>query len=177
MACAVFWKLFGGQYFNGSFMYYTMLTDPRIEGFTNTMGGLSHASLLENRMLLHLWGAGLSEGSMVQLNSNQYIHIISLALSFFTLAVELFIAMVFLMGNKISPVWRHLCLIFFILTVYPVAPVIGFGCILIAMAIADVPEEYFRIRVSYLGVLSFTLLANVWNKLFDYFYRFLEILG
>ncbi len=177
MGFAALWKLMGGQYLDGSFLHHTMLTDGRFVEFSNIVTGISLETLRENRVILRLWQSGMLDETAVQLTSNNLAQTISLALSYFTIAIEIFIALTFFLGDRIPLLWRHAGLMVFILTVYPVATVIGFGAMLIVMALADVPKHHYRIRLCYLGMLTFTLLAAIPKRLFDYVSRFLEILS
>jgi len=48
---ATFWKVAGGEYWDGSFLHYTFLTDGRVAAIASFIGGLSPDTLIQNQLL------------------------------------------------------------------------------------------------------------------------------
>lgn len=159
-ACGLFWKLFGGQYVDGSFMHYTLLASGKFAPAAGWLGGLEPSQLLETKVLLRLLEAGLVNAPTVGLTTSDGVASAALFSSYFTLVIEASLAVTFLLGDRLRPGWRHGLLLLFIVTVYPFAMVPGFACILVTLALADVGGSS-TLRLTYLAVLVFSVLSFI----------------
>jgi hypothetical protein len=135
-ALATVWKLLSPDYANGVFFRVAMATDPRFEGFSLLIGGLSVQELFDLRAFLHEHNDG---GAISQLinpgEPARYVWIAKLT-AWWNIAIDAAIAIAFL-----SPTARGLSrtrdglLLLFCVTTYAVATVEGFAWLLIAMAV------------------------------------------
>jgi hypothetical protein len=161
MALATCQKLFSGSYVNGSFFEYMLLRDHRFESVSWLWGGVPLADLRLNRVL----EARLLDASVnaVTLHATARIRVLALLMSWLTLLIEGTLAVLFLMPRpgRRAHVWRASALIGFVLATYAVAPVVGFGWLLIAMGVAQLPPEFPRLRATFVGVFVFLPIFKV----------------
>jgi hypothetical protein len=86
---------------------------------------------------------------------------LALAATWATLALEAAVAIAFLapLGRR---VWlRHWLLLCFCATTYAIAPVVGFGWLLLAMGAAQCAPHARRTRLAYLGVFALLIFYAV----------------
>jgi hypothetical protein len=142
-ACAVIWKLvLSPDFVDGRFFRVTLLTDPRFTEATQIVGGLSGAQLESNRRTLEPppEGAELLEPPAVvepvRLRAFAYVSTWSV------LALEAAVAIVMLIPTSaFVGAARHAALLTFCVITYAVAPVAGFGWLLLVMGAAQVASE------------------------------------
>ena len=170
--CATFWKLFGGQYLDGSFFSFSFLTNSKFAPFAQAFSGLDAARVSHFDASIDLLRAGLVEGSHVVLPLTDRLHTIALGVSWWTILAEGAIALSFLLGDRLPHALRHLLLIAFIVAVYPIATVPGFACMLVVMGLADLRPERRRLRTTYLCVFAFSVLSFI-PKSLDVYLRML----
>lgn len=156
-AFATLWKLLGGQYMDGSFPGYLILTD---SGVSNMIPGINvSADLLEsNTERIAELGATLGSPNTARLEGlTTSLHAAAIAMGVWTIGLELLIAVGFLL--PLSRRWRHLGdfgLLAFVATTYAVAPVLVFGLLLVLMGLAQTRKRDVWWRLGYL--LAFLLL-------------------
>lgn len=136
-ALATVWKLLSPDYASGVFFRVAMVTDPRFEGFSLLVGGLSVQELFDLRAFLQTHNDG---GAISQLinpgEPARHIWIAKLS-AWWNIAIDAAIAIAFL--SPTARGWsriRDSLLVLFCLTTYAVATVEGFAWLLIAMAVA-----------------------------------------
>ena len=166
--CGLFWKLFGGQYFDGSFVTMTMLTSSKFLPVTEAFSGLTAEQISLFNGQLGLLRAGVLSPEAVALPLTSRLSAMALVVSYFTLAIEFVIPCAFLAGDRLGSVFRHAVLLFFIFVVYPIATVPGFACLLLVMGIADLKESQTRLRELYLLAFAFSVLSFVPKNLPTY---------
>ena len=158
---ATLWKLvLSSDYLDGRFFHVMLLTDPRFESFSRLFGGVTLDNLDAYRAFLtqHVDGPLFDRQALPQL-PGRFVQLARLA-TWWTLVLEASIGVTFLWP------WRHRFLLFislrdiflivFCLTTYAVAPVEGFGWVLIAMGLAQSKAETPWLRLGYLA--SFALI-------------------
>lgn len=169
MALAVVWKLASPDYLSGSFFHYELLTDERFAYLANWAGGLSWEQLAENRGLReallaeHRKGATWSE---VQLHSAPRIAAVSQLITWWTLGIEACVAALFLTTAVLCKQRRlslaaNLVLLLFTATTYAVAPVSGFGGILMLMGLAQYEPGSKWPRYAFLAAFVLTQLCTL----------------
>lgn len=139
-ALAVLWKgVLAPDFLDGRFFRVTLMTDPRLQEASMLIGGLTHAELASNaRALLAVpEGAELLEPpSMVEPRRLRAFAAIS---TWGVLALESIVA-IGMLAPLPSATWattlRHASLIGFCLVTYALAPVAGFGWLLLLMGLA-----------------------------------------
>ena len=159
---ATAWKIFANQYFDGAFLYYTSITDSRLDLITTTLGGLDQGLLNQTRLVLSTLKDFPVENAAISLPDSSRLSMVAVLMSWWTLAIEGGIALAFLFGWR----FRHWLLIAFLASTYVLLPVLGFGYILAIMGFAQCGPAQKRTRLAYLGVfLVFQVSRLPWESL------------
>ena len=156
---ASWWKIATGEYVDGSFMYFSLLTDYRLELLGTLFGGAGAEVFAEAAAVYETLEEYPEAGASVTLPEHSGLRWFAMASSWWTLVIEGAVALIFLLRFskfRIPAVLPDLLLIVFIATTYVFIPVIGFGYILAVMGLAACPDERRKTRVVYL--LLFALL-------------------
>jgi len=151
---ATLWKLLGGEYLDGSFFRYTLVADDRLAPLALWLGGIEPQELaLAWELELELL-SDPGAGGEATLPGGRELSRLALVLSYYTVAIELAIALLFLLpgGDKIR-LAGHFCLLGFIVSTYALVPVFGFGYLLTIMGLSQIKGGGWRLRASYLGAL------------------------
>lgn len=164
---AMVWKIRTGEYWNGEFLYYTLLMDDRMEFIAHVLGGVSKADLAQARILEETLQAYPGETSRASVPDSGQLQFVAVAMSYWTLAIEAAIAVAFLL---VKPAWlqryRDWLLLFFVGSTYVFVPVLGFGYTLSIMGLASCPRERTWARAAYLSVLILLQLGRLpWDDL------------
>ena len=160
-ACGVFWKLFGGQFIDGSFLHVSFLWNEKFLPFTHAFSGLTHDQVAHAKESVTLLQAGLFTTDTLTLPTTERLRLMALVASTFTIVIESLIALAFLFAGR-APYWvRHALLLGFIVLVYPIATVPGFACLLITMGLADLQERRGGLRDMYLLAFALSVLSFV----------------
>ncbi len=157
-AFATLAKLLSPDYLDGTFFRVTLLTDPRFEGASLLLGGLTPEQLGQQRDALeqHVDGPALAPLEPPA-RPARFEGLARLA-TLWTLAMEGALALSFLwpLGRGPSRA-RHGVLLLFCATTYAVATVAGFGWLLLAMGVAQCEPERRGTRLLYLAVYALIL--------------------
>lgn len=159
-ACAVAWKvLLAPDFLDARFFRVTLLTDERFEGLVRSVGGLSANQLDENRLALAPLPAGMELADGPMLVEPPRLRALSRMLTWGGVGLELLLAVAFLSSR---PRWliacRHALLILFSVVTYAVAPVAGFGWLLVSMGFAHTGDDETRARLAYLAAFLVIML-------------------
>jgi hypothetical protein len=135
---AVLWKGISPDYLDGRFFRVTLVVDPRFENFTHLVAGLDPGELAAQRRFLvqHVDDAlGTVETGPPE---PARLRAVALAATWATFAAEVALALAFLwpLGRGLSR-WRDPLLLVFSAGTYAVAPVEGFGWLLLALGLAQ----------------------------------------
>ena len=139
---ATVWKLLSPDFVDGTFFHYAFLTDLRLQWAAELFGGLSaDVSALNRRALDSVVGYS-AQVSAADLQSSPRVAAMARVLAWATLAVEGLVALVFAAPGR----WplarlRAPLLVAFVLSTYALAPVIGFGWILLILGLAQAPDR------------------------------------
>ena len=155
---ATFWKLLSPDYLDGRFFRVTLVEDARLASFAVHVGGLDPELLAERRAYLSLHADGPAVPVPDPPPEPARFRALALASASGTLALEAAVALAFLapLGRY---VWlRHAVLLLFCGTTYAIAPVMGFGWLLLAMGVSQCEPDDRRIRAAYLAVFALLLL-------------------
>ena len=134
-AFAAGWKLITPEYTSGSFFHHLLLTDARFDDVAEWLGGVSRDGLIENRQSMSAWIEYGDPNSSLSLTSGPRIPALAGLLTWWTVAIETIIALSFLWSRLTN--LRDICLLFFIVSTYTIAPVIGFAWLLAIMGMAQ----------------------------------------
>jgi hypothetical protein len=156
---ATLWKLVvAPDFIDGTFFRVTLLVDPRFEGFTRLVGGLSIDQIEAARVALgrHADG-GILDAVAVATQSARF-EWLALAITRWTVAIEAAVFVAFCWPRDRGPSrLRSALLIVFCATTFAVATVDGFGWLLIAMGVAECRIERTRTRVLLLATFCLIL--------------------
>lgn len=157
---ATLWKgVLAHDYVSGDFFHLAYLNDHRLIDVTRLIGGgLSDATLAENRALIRqLRDASLGLES-VTLTSTPRIHPLSLLSAWWTVIIEAVVTVLFLLPVRRVPAYlRDGSLLLFSVTTYAIVPIMGFGLILMVMGIAQTRPQDGGTRLAYV-LASFVIV-------------------
>lgn len=167
-AFAAGWKLFSGQFLDGTFFRYTLLFDERFEVVARVVGGMTDGMRAANVAAvtdLLAGGSGPAAGPVV-LQEGPAVPELALVFTWWGVAVEAAVAAAFLLPLRGR--WRaarHGSLVAFVATTYAVVPVGGFGAFLLVLGAAQATTE--RARVAYVaGIGVLIAWAALWPFVF-----------
>lgn len=159
---AVIAKLLSPDYMNGDFFDSLLVMDERFSHVTSFLGGIPAQDLQLGRLLrtdLLVFG---DLKAPIEVADSPRLQLMVQVMTWWTLFIEVAVAVSFLWPRDRGPSrWRDLALVVFILTTYPVAPVIGFAWVLATMGVAQstaVRAEFGP--VLYVGAYIFTMLVS-----------------
>ena len=166
MALAALQKAASPSYTNGSFMEFALLFDQRFQTPAWWGAGRDLPTLAQNAARLADWvktSAGLPNAALQVSTTGAHLDWLVLALTWGAVAVEGALACAFLIpSDKATVVVRTVMLMVFVVLTYPLAPVVGFGWVLLVMGFAQVPSGFRRLRVAVLA-LFVVLPLCVWS--------------
>ena len=148
---AVIWKaLLSPDYLDGRFFRVTWLTDARFTDAVQLLGRMSPAQLTDNRQNLAPYPEGaepLDHNPPPDPAAFRYLVLMS---TWGILALETLVAFAFLLprGARAGPL-HHLILLLFCGVTYAIAPVAGFGWLLLTMGVALCRADQRLLRATY----------------------------
>ncbi len=153
------WKLvLSPDFVDGTFFRVTLLVDPRFEGFTRLVGGLSIEQIDAARAALERHADGGMLEAVAAATPSIRLERLAFAMTGWTLAIEAAVALAFCWPRGRGPSkLRDALLIVFCATTYAVATVEGFGWLLIAMGVAQCESDRRRTRVAFLATFGLIL--------------------
>ena len=162
--CAVVWKAgLSEDYRDGRFFRVTLLTDERFADAARLVGGLSPAQLDENRRFLTPPPAGAELLRPPRLVEPPRLRAFAWAATWCGLALEAVVAAAFLLpgGSGLGRL-RHVILLAFCAVTYAVAPVAGFGWLLLVMGLATAePTDRLLVRAYVAAFLLVLVYSEV----------------
>ncbi|MBW2287924.1 MAG: hypothetical protein JRG80_09920 [Deltaproteobacteria bacterium] len=161
MALSVLWKgVLSPDYDDERFFRTLLLTDPRFEDLTLTLGGMREEALNDVRDLLET-GLHETEKQAPASLETDAVRRIAAFLTWATLGIEGSIALLFLLPTRIpTGRLRDWGLFAFCAGTYAIAPVPGFGWLLLSMGIAQCPDDARTTRWLYLACFALVLLHD-----------------
>jgi len=139
-AFAVLWKAISPDFLDDRFFRYTLVMDPRLEWVTRLAGGQSEQELAAQRAFLgqHVDGALPVAREPTARPESSRLRGLARVATLSTFALELALALAFLWPPSGAPSrWRDALLLGFCAVTYAVAPVEGFGWLLLALGLAQ----------------------------------------
>ena len=154
MTLATLWKLMSPDYLDGTFFHYCLLIDERFTSVATTFGNVSSTTLTDNRELWELLREGYLYGIEFQnttLETSPELGTLARFLSWWTIFIEAALAWLFFMpAHPLVSRIRNFVLLVFAVTTYAVAPVKGFGWILMLLGVAQCHNDEKAFRIAYL---------------------------
>lgn len=163
---AVTWKIRSPDFLSGAFFEHTLLFDPRFSGVAKTLGEMLPRELDSNARLISAM-AHESGSEVVVLASSPRIVFMAKVMAIWTVVIEGALGLSFLLSNvaRLSPL-RDLLLLVFVVTTYVIAPVLGFGYLLLILGFAQTRPKQLTLRVGYLVMFAGLYVVNVpWYRL------------
>jgi len=161
---ATLWKLvLAPEFPDGTFFRVTFAGDSRFEAFALLAGGLDRETLLALRDLVreHVDGVLPAWRALPELPARYAALARALALA--TIAIEGALALAFVAPARTRLARaRDPLLLLFCAATYMLAPVEGFGFLLIALGVASCEPERARTRLAYVAVFAWVLLVTRW---------------
>jgi hypothetical protein len=158
---AVLWKaVLSPEYLDGRFFAVTLLTDERFEDLVQLLSGLSLAELAENREYLTALPEGAELMDPIPFHETARFRGLVMALTWGGLLLESAVAVLWLARTWLGRVgWApHVVLLAFCVATYAVAPVAGFGWLLLAMGLSVTAPHQRALRGAYVAVFAMVLL-------------------
>jgi len=165
-AFATVWKLLSADYLDSTFFKFELLTDSRFSDTAHYVGGAETEDLKENRKsrkdLHKSYRKDAEPVESITLSSGPRVDLLATAITWWTIGIESSIALFCLWpGNRRIAIIRTMVILVFASTTYLVAPVLGFGWMVIVMGFAQCPEQYKKLRASFLVVLGLLYLYRL----------------
>ena len=145
-AFATLWKVTTPEYLDGDMFHSMLLFERRFAGVASMVSSLTFAEGLQNFQLNETLRS-IGDGAVsVPVFDAPGIRATALVMTWWTVLIEGLVAVCFLapVGSLVGRA-RHVALLVFLWTTYVLAPVMGFGWLLIAMAMAQAPLEKHRL--------------------------------
>jgi hypothetical protein len=157
MLLAAAWKLAMPDYRGGEFFQYTLLADERFAHFTSLAAGIPPQALADNRALRELLCAGQLRGcdvSSVLFGGGSTIPALACAMTWWTVAIEAALGIAFVLPDRRgTALLRNSLLLLFAATTYFIAPVRGFGWMLMLLGLGQCEERDRGFRPLYLAAI------------------------
>jgi len=164
-------KLMSADYLDGTFFQYLFLTDNRFEDFTVLFGNVSFQQIYQAQDLLNQYQFSSFSTDKNIVPSSLEFHLLVTISTWWNLIDQLAVACCFLapVGSYLHRK-RDFSLMLFCITTYAVAPVAGFGWLLVSMGLAQC-EHNTKIRIAYMSlffIILFYYEVHIWRILVDF---------
>ena len=155
-AFATLWKVgLSDDFIDGRFFRAVLVADQRFEVVARVAGGGDAGELAALRAFVRAPVAGELPPSADPPHEPPRLRRVALLATWWTVAIEAALALAFLLPAVTR--LRDPLLLFFCASTFAVAPVEGFGWLLLAMGAAQSDPRQTRIRLAYLGVFALLL--------------------
>jgi hypothetical protein len=161
---ATLWKVvLSPDFLDGRFFRVTLVDDGRMEEFARLAGGLDEDTFWDLRELVREHADGAFVPWEVMPEETPRFRSLATALTWSTVAAEGALAAAFLapLPGRFA-LARHALLLLFCAATYALAPVAGFGWLLLSMGVAQTDPGWRRLRCAYLAVFAFVLFVTRW---------------
>ncbi len=150
-------KLLAPDYLDSSFFHHALLEDERFYRIAALAGRLPEEAFGFNQAAFAALGSHDSLLQRIVLSDTEKLGRLATGLTVWTIGIEALVALAFLWPRGgLAARYRDVLLLAFIVTTYAVAPVMGFGWVLIIMGFASCEADRPLTRAAYLG--AFVLL-------------------
>jgi len=161
---ATLWKVaLSPDFLDGRFFRVTLVDDSRMEDFARLAAGLDDDALWDLRDLVREHADGVFVPWEAMPEQPPRLRTVAAAMTGATVAIEAALAAAFLLPLPARLLLvRHALLLLFCAGTYALAPVAGFGWLLLSMGVAQTAPPWRRLRLVYLAVFAFVLLVTRW---------------
>jgi hypothetical protein len=136
------WKLLSPSFRTGGFFLHSMIFDPRFLPISVWIGGLSPATQDEHRQARARAHQGVEFAPAAL---PRRLTAVAVALTWWTILIEMAVAIVFLAPASFTDAGRIAVLVLFCITTYVMVPVPAFGHILVLLLLVSVPDATSRL--------------------------------
>jgi hypothetical protein len=159
-AFATLWKLvLSPDFADGTFFRVSLVVDPRFEWITTLAGGVGPGELEALRAVLLAHADVAAAGAAAGVELPARLDAIAVGATAITLVLEAALAAAFLWPRAGAlAALRDALLLAFCAATYAVAPVPGFGWLLLAMGAAQTAPDRRALRLLYVGVFALLIL-------------------
>lgn len=167
---ATLWKVFSPDFPGGGFFHFTLINDVRFETVARLVGGLEEGASASNRAVISSWDDATVAVSPTVLQDGPRVALLAQVMAVGTILIEGLVAAVYLAPDR----WRiararEMSLLLFVLLTYPIAPVVGFGWLLVIMGLAASrlrrPIADVAFVLAFLAIYAFNAVDKVVNVL------------
>jgi hypothetical protein len=163
---ATIWKVLSVDYLDSAFFKYELLTDSRFSDAAHYAGRVDKDDLRENRKIRdnfrRSYRKDIEAAESFTLTSGSLIDPLAIGMTWWTIFIEGLIALVCLWpGDRLIAIVRSTVILVFAATTYLLAPVLGFGWMVIVMGFAQCPEKHKKLQASFLIVLGLIYLYRL----------------
>ena len=163
---AAAWKVVAGQYWDGSFFYWTFLTDGRLQNVAAFIEGSNAAAVRDTIDAIGQFTSRGMVGAQLIVENHGRIFLTALAMSWLGLVLEALIGILHFLPGQRWYLARHVALMTFVAVTYFLLPVTGFGFLLAVMGFAQLRAHDDRLKGWYFVLLCFLQLTLVpWRNL------------
>ena len=157
MFYAVLQKLTSPTYLDGSFFYFTILTDQRLSFLGKLIQYDVQSIISDNSKILDML---MSNTESYQLNGGPWIlKPISAFLSWYTIFIESILSIIFFLKQSFY-FWQHLLLLTFC-TLYFLLPIKGFAFTLLILGFSNLKKEDLLFKSAYLFFFFYIFTISV----------------
>ena len=151
---ATLWKaVLSPDYMDERFYRVRLLVDPRFASIVELVGDVSAEELAASRAYLEPPPFGTPESAAPELVEPPAVARMATFLTWATVFLEGLVAAAFLLPwGRWTQAVRHGALLGFCASAYAIAPVAGFGWVLCAMGVSQVPADRRGLRIAYMAV-------------------------
>lgn len=148
------WKLLPADFANGNFFIYSFLFDSRFSDKLQLVGLVTSDVLELNDLAQRSLVSYDSQLEAVDVIYDSRLRSLALGLVWWTWTIEGLLAVCLWIPTRFRlSTLRDGLLLVFVVSTYPVAPVIGFGWLLVAMGFVQAEQHRKKVRLLYLIVL------------------------
>jgi hypothetical protein len=160
-------KFLSSSYMSGAMFELELLLDERFRAFGHLVGidtGLTQESLRRLLLLVNPYGQVLD--NKILLLPDGRVHLAATLITLYDFYVQVAIGALLLFCRRATDIAAHILLLFFILTTYIPAPVLGFGFTLSVLGFALVKDRSQGLSAAYLvsmaAVLAYQMPWREW---------------
>ena len=158
-AFAVMWKIITPAFVDGSLFHYKLLFDYRFrDTLTQSVGRLSETETQLNLQSINGLQAPTSRLTRAVMHYPSSVSWLAHSMTWATIAIELLLAIAFLVRRHWLHRFRNTALCFFMLSTYTMVPVLGFGMLFASLGIAQTRRREKGARLAYLATALFLSL-------------------
>ena len=158
--CAVLWKVFSPDFVDGRFFRVTLLTDPRFSDAALLIGRLTPDQLAQDQQALQPLPAGAELLNPPEIVETPQLRHLAAVATWGGLLLETAVAVAMFLPAWRRGLFRHVLLLTFCLVTYALAPVAGFGWLLLVMGLALIAQDWPALRKIYVGVFIMVLFYS-----------------